>query len=615
MIYPAMTYIGSNHFSALYGQNDTIIDQKATGLQHLYVDNFEKDLIHTACSSVRVDDVLYYADRVKPKVGHPRRQKSLKSYTLNNSIMVDEFEYDDFTKKDFIGAHENYIRFKTIIKNKSTETKTYKLSAITITKPGNHVKCDLSNGLLSLKIEGKHIGVISKEYDTTHISLDAPSGFMYHGFEDVMYDLNKYENHSVEASDPIAVSLNNTVELKAGESYTFEWAILIGKSLKNIYEIAQRFEFISEYDDIKTYWKKYLRDITVPAIYEEEVKTKLVALKGALLDGLLPADLTGHYFANGEVCFYTRDALMGSRAFLYAGLYDDFESIINFFLQCDTKSSGEYYQRYRFDKQPDEGANNNVFTQIDFIGYFTRVVTDYYQLSGKLISSFEKIESVINILSHSEEKNGLYGPEGGVNEGVYGPAYITSTNMFIAGGLKGAINLARKCHENKLEKKWMDIYEKLFISIENIYSNEEYYPYGYVTYHNQIIKRYDTPQLLSASLGYTITNQFKQSFITLSKNATYFGFGFGYSEQEYHDGPWVFNTAAAAQVAYLIDDIKSYENIMGWLVNHQNGFGLNPEAVDAKNEEIPFINPLMWANSEFICAAHANTIKMLRKKI
>ena len=75
MIYPAMTYIGSDHFSALYGQNDTIIDQKATGLQHLYVGNYEKDLIHTACSSVRLDNVLYYADRIKPKIGHPKRHK------------------------------------------------------------------------------------------------------------------------------------------------------------------------------------------------------------------------------------------------------------------------------------------------------------------------------------------------------------------------------------------------------------------------------------------------------------------------------------------------------------------------------------------------------------
>ena len=614
MIYPAMTYIGSNRFSALYGQNDTIIDQKATGLQHLYVDNYEKDLIHTACSSVRVDDVLYYADRIKSKIGHPKRHKALKSYPLNNSIMVDEFVYENFTKTDYVGAHESYIRFKTVINNTSKMTKVFKCSAIIISKPGNKVKCDLNKGLLNIEIEGKNIGVISKDYDRSHISLDAPSGFMYHGFEDILYDLNEYDNHTIEATNSMALSLYKNKELKAGEAYTFEWVILIGENQEKISSLAQNFEYIPDYTDIKLYWENYLKDISMPAVYQNDVKTKLVALKGALLDGLLPADLTGHYFANGEVSFYSRDALMGSRAFLYAGLYQDFESIIHFFLECEVKDNGEYYQRYRFDKLADEGANNNVFTQIDFIGYFTRVISDYYYLTGKLICSFKKINSIVNILSGIEEKNGLYGPEGGVNEGVYGPAFITSTNMFIVGGIRGAINLTKEFNENKLEKKLTNIYENLFLSIEKIYSEEDYYPYGYVTYHNQIVRRYDTPQLLAASLGYPITDQYKQSFKMLLKNATYFEFGFGYSEQEYHDGPWSFNTAAAANVAYLINDIENYKNIMNWLVNHQNGFGLNPEAVDAKNEEIPFINPLMWANSEFVCAAYSNVINKLRKK-
>jgi GH15 family glucan-1,4-alpha-glucosidase len=51
---------------------------------------------------------------------------------------------------------------------------------------------------------------------------------------------------------------------------------------------------------------------------------------------------------------------------------------------------------------------------------------------------------------------------------------------------------------------------------------------------------------------------------------------------------------------------------MKWMTEHQNGFGMNPEAIDAKNESIPFINPLMWANSEYVCAAYANKIKELR---
>ena len=612
MIYPAMTYIGSNKFSALYGQNDTIIDQKATGLQHLYVDNYEKDLIYTACTTVKVDDVIYYADRVKPKIGHPLRHKSTKSYVENYAIMVDEFIYDSFSKIDKVAAHENYIRFQSTIKNLTNENKEFQLSSLMITKPENKSKVTYKDNTFYYEIEGKFLAIKTNKSNKKHLSLDAPSGFMYRGVEDLLFNKNTDINE-LESSLPIASSLSNTITLKPQENYTFEWIIYIGKSIIELERNLTNFMFEHEMNDIKNYWNNYLKNVKTPVIYEYETKTKLIALKGALLDGLLPADLTGHYFANGEVCFYSRDALMGSRAFLYAGLYEDFKSIVNFLLSCRRKPNGEYYQRYRFDKIEDEGANNNVFTQIDFIGYFTRVVTDYYHLTGELLTSFKTIDELINILSHVETKNGLYGPEGGVNEGVYGPAFITSTNMFIAGGIKGVIELARLNKKTEYLKSWSLTYNKLFNAIENV-SEQGYYPYGYVTYHDDKILRYDTPQLLSGSLGYPITNYFKESFYTLLNKATYFDYGFGYSEQEYHDGPWVFNTSAAAQVSYLLDDQKTYKNIMYWLTNHQNGFLMNPEAIDAKNEEIPFINPLMWANSEYVCAAYINIIKELRRK-
>ena len=409
MIYPALTYIGSNHFSALYGQNDTIADQKATGLQHLYIDNYEHDLIHTACSTVLVDEKIYYADRIKSKVGHPLRHKSTKSYVLNHSIMVDEFDYDDFKKVDYVAAHEKYIRFKTVITNKTNLVKTFQISSLLITKPGSKAKCNLADNLLSFDIDGKNIGIIAKHSDKTKISLDAPSGFMYRGIDDLLFDNNDCSDCFIESDLPISSSLSTKKILKPGESFTYEWVILIGVTKYDVLKESKKFIFIDDYKDIIEYWDNYLLDINESVMFQEVTKTKLVALKGALLDGLLPADLTGHYFANGEVSFYSRDALMGSRAFLYAGLYDDFKSIINFFLQCETKDTGEYYQRYRFDKIADEGANNDVFTQIDFIGYFTRVVSDYYLLTKEMICSFTILDRMINILFQTNQKNGLFG--------------------------------------------------------------------------------------------------------------------------------------------------------------------------------------------------------------
>ena len=76
MKYPGLTYLGSGLFASLYGQNETIVDQKAIGLQHLFIDNYQVDLIHTACSVVCSNQKAYFADRVKPLIGHPARIKS-----------------------------------------------------------------------------------------------------------------------------------------------------------------------------------------------------------------------------------------------------------------------------------------------------------------------------------------------------------------------------------------------------------------------------------------------------------------------------------------------------------------------------------------------------------
>jgi len=611
-MYNGLTYIGSNKFSALYGLNDTIVDQKATGLQHLYVDDYQIDLIHTACSVVSVNDQAHFADRIKNKIGHAIKHQSHNSCVENHSVLVDLFIYDEFEKEDRVGVCEDYIRFQTIIKNTSKETKRFKLSSLVITQNGLNGNCSVNQNQLIFNIEDKILGVIANNTQKIYTSLDAPSGFMYHGIEDILYDKNLYLDEFYTTL-PISASLNDYIDLKPGDSYTYDWAIVIGNHKDDLFKKLAAFEFKDYFNDVKSYWNSYLNQIHQVENYQSEVKTALVALKGALLNGFLPADLTGHYFANGKACFYVRDALMGSRAFLYAGLNDDFESIIRFLLTCEVKENGEFYQRYNSDKKADEGANNNVFSQIDSIGYFARVIHDYYQLTGNLACSYEQLRIVVNVLDDIETKYGLYGPEGGVNEGVYGPAYIISTNMFIAGGLKAAIEIAKVFGHEDDVSKWQAIYDALVKAIEGAFIDDTFYPYGYVSYHDEVIKKYDTPQLLAASLGYPLSNQYKKNFYTLLSVGTYFGYGFGYSEQEYHDGPWLFNTAGAAEVAYLIGDVENYKHIMEWMIKHQNDYGLCPEAIDARFEHQSFINPLMWANAEFVFAAYGQIIKKLRR--
>lgn len=613
MRYPGLTYIGSGQFAALYGQNETIVDQKAIGLQHLFIDDYQIDLIHTACSVVTLKQKAYFADRVKPMIGHPDRVKSIESSVENHCLMKDVFSYDTFTKTDRVGAHQNHIFFETHITNQSHEPLDFELSALVITQ--NQLKTTIhnENGIVHVQSSGKCYAIMAQDVDRVAASLDAPSGFMYHGIEDLLFKKNDLKT-SMSSTTPIAVSLSKSVRLHPNESSSYRWSIVVGKSHENVLNHLSEVNFNTGLSNITDYWKTWLSQAKSALTYPDETKTMLVSLKAANLNGLLPADLTGHYFANGKVTFYVRDALMGSRAFLYAGFTKEFEQIITFLLACPVKENGEFYQRYTAEKQPDEGANNNVFSQIDTIGYFTRVIADYWELSGKLLIDFKIFTQLISVLHTVQRKNKLFGPEGGVNEGVYGPAFIVSTNMFIVGGVLGAIRIAKHLGHLTQAKDWQDMVDETIQGIESAFLKEGYYAYGYVDYHDEILHKYDTPQFLSASLGYPITDHTKVNYTTLLKSASFFEHGIGYSEQEYHHGPWLFNTCAAAEVAYLLKEEAQYRKIMDWVIDHRNDYGLLPEAIDATNESRAFINPLMWANAEFITAAYIQVIKSLREK-
>ncbi|MBU1093226.1 MAG: hypothetical protein KKH01_02055 [Firmicutes bacterium] len=612
-MYRGLTYLGSSQFTTSYGLNECIIDQKAIGVQHLYINDFKEDLIHSACTVVTHQEKAYFGDRIKPRIGHAQRVTSSKTYIEDHSVTVDVFSYPKFIKIDRVGAGKNHLTFETEIKNTTKDYQQFQVSSLVISSHGNHACVTSYRQSLIYALVNKYFAVIQQNGFDMRVSLDAPSGFAYHGIEDILYNKNHFEGQ-INSHLPIAMSINQNVDLKPDEKKTIRWAILVATDETEIRRLVDDYSFEDQLESIKSYWKKWLYNAKKTPHYQEESHTMLVALRGALLNGFLPADLTGHYFANGKACFYVRDALMGARAFLYSGFYDEYKSIIHFLTGCQLKENGEFFQRYNANQMPDEGANNNVSSQIDAIGYFARIIADDYALTKQMIVPYSYYQSMINSLKHISKKNGLFGPEGGVNEGVYGPAYIISTNMFIVGGLYGASYLANELNHADDADTWKNIAENIQSNIEQTFLEEQYYPYGYVSYHNEVIKRYDTPQLLSLSLGYPMTEHYIKNYQTLLNISNYFNYGIGYSEQEYHNGPWIFNTAAAAEVAFLTNDMSNYHHLMLWMIAHRNHYGLLPEAIQATDENIPFINPLMWANAEFITAAYIKEIENLRRK-
>ena len=297
---------------------------------------------------------------------------------------------------------------------------------------------------------------------------------------------------------------------------------------------------------------------------------------------------------------------MSARSFLLSGHIREFEDIMNYMIERPIKENHEFYQRYDGTGTPSEGANNDVFHQLDSIGYFARNIWEYYKMTGKMIIDYERFKDYIEVLLNNNNKNGLLGPEGGINEGVFGPAYITSSNMIIYGGIKAAMNISEISNDKdfyiRLKKLSDDIYDGIQTTLIKTQGGDKWYCYGYVEYNEVLVKKYDTPQYFGVLYGYPNDEGMKGTNKMYLKYASFYGDGIGYSEQEYHHGPWIFNTAACAEYLAIIRDYEEYDKKINWLINHSNDYGLMPEAIDAADESKCYINPLTWATAEFVSA-------------
>ncbi|MBN2222703.1 MAG: hypothetical protein JW708_10890, partial [Vallitaleaceae bacterium] len=442
MRYPGLAYIGSGEIAGLYGLNETIHDQKSYGLQHLYLDNYEVDYIYSALSVVELKNTCYYADHSKPKSGHPQKAKSKTTYSKDGFCLIDEFEYHHFRKKDSVYcASDRLLIFNTTIENKTDQVLAMKVSSFVVTTK-IEFECSGKGDQILLEANGKKIRLLTQEKDVlVRVSKESPSGFMYKGIQNLMYEENQFVDESLRGNEGFVITQTVSIYLEPKQSYTFQWALSMEE---------KEVDFLKIESQGKSYWKQWLKKS--PYEIPDTVIANLIALKAISLKGFIPADLTGHYFAGDQVCFYVRDALHGARAFLYSGFYEESKEIILLTKDLVRKKNHEMFQRYNSKLIPDEGANNNVFSQIDVIGYLLRVVADYEKITGDLVMDVESLIKETEVLDDVSMKNGLYGPEGGVNEGVYGPAFITSTNIFIVGGLLGLLEILRaRKHPKRLK--------------------------------------------------------------------------------------------------------------------------------------------------------------------
>ncbi len=608
MTYPGLAIIGCDDLAGIYGVNEGITDAKGTGIQHLFHRGFGKDLVHSAVTLIKDGDNIYYGNRSENKGRHPVHLRPVSSEAKRGYIFTDSFECGGFSKSEsaFSWGRAN-IGFDVEIKNNSNEKRELEIYAYVILRPqakrhikrnGDYVVASGSDSNIRVQFPGAELCSMLQE---------GPTGFIYRLTNSVLRDQMADEPLNAGADMLCGILLGKKVILPANGKINSSWSMGFSDDSSSLENNIITPSQLTNNEIATRYWESYLSlGSNVKGKFKKLDRVNQVAIKSAIIAGFVPADLTGHYYANGLPCYYARDALMVARAFMSSGHLTEARQIIKYLQNREQKPSGEFYQRYDGNGNPSEGANNNVSRQLDSIGYFLRIVHDFERLSGERLVTNAEVANLAKVIIQAEKKNGLVGPEGGVNEGVFGPAFIVSSNMFIYGGLSAAIELIGE-HPiiNKIRQTLADI----LAGIESTFVEGEGYKYGYVTYHDDLIYKYDTPQYFGLLYGFPDTKNMRTTHQHLLRNASFFEHGIGYSEQEYHHGPWSFNTAACAQYAFKIGDLDTYKNKLLWLKNHCNAYGLMPEAFSADNSGQCYINPLVWACAEIVSALHLEDMR------
>lgn len=606
--YTGIGLIGNEDIAAIYAVNNGIVDINGTGIYHLFYKDYSHDLLQSAVTMIKAGDGIFYGNKIWHEYTHPHHIRPRKTYTEEHYRYCDEFDLEEIglKRKDTAYAYgKNRLVFETEIENIGKETREiscYGYAAVRNTR--EIVVEELPGGGTAIHTGNVYMGMDTPVSEEVYITEDSPTDFAYQTFLDV---LEGRQDRSPRVTDcRLGYVQGGRMSVAPGEKKKVVWALVFADSAQELEEELRISAGEDKREAADRYWNAWFREGKVPAAGEEFADlalTNLAAIKAVCVRGYIPADLTGHYFCDKMPCYYARDSIMIARAFLAAGHTRECREILGYLTGRKRKENGEFFQRYDGHGEPNEGANNNVFHQIDSIGYFLRILYEYMEQTGDLLADETLLRELTDVIDQAESKYGMVGPEGGVNEGVFGGAFITSSNMFIYGGIRAAGKIFTKLGNEEYEQKCKEICSRLYAGIQTTF-NEKLgrYDYGYVQYHDHTVRKYDTPQYFGPLYGYPDDENMKATHRYFLKYASFFEDGIGYSEQEYHHGPWLFNTLACAEYCKRSRDMEEYRKKMGWAARHSNAYGIFPEAVDADDETVCMINPLSWACAEFTAA-------------
>ncbi|MBK1811748.1 hypothetical protein JHL18_14080 [Clostridium sp. YIM B02505] len=625
-MYKGITNFGLGRFCAVFSATEELSDGFCRGIQHFFSKNYNNDLIRMAttvnCFNRDGKRTIEYANI------------SYDGDCAPSLIKVDkegsEYIYDVYTKYEASYEIErttsayptvDAIVLEEILENNSLDDISFEQYAYVFFNHASgqvDVRYNEINNCVIWTNKATYqklvIALHEVKPDTLYLSKEAKATAV-NTIQKILKGSTSDRYH-LSGEDGLSMALGQMIHLTSKEKKIFKWYVIPCENDQEGIEVLEQLRKSDSRSIAEQLHQEFFNKGNVKDFTDEFVETaylrNLLSIKAVTMDGFVPADIVGHYYSGlGTPTMYIRDSLMVARAFLYGGYFDECKSIINYIKKRPRKDRGEFYQRYDANGNPAEGLNNDVNHQLDSLGYYLSMIYQYYMKTDEVLTNLEDIEDIVNCIEVNQTYMGLIGPEGGVNEGVYGQAYIVSTNMFISGGLYHISKFLNLAVQKGIYKNTDDV-NQLIDNIERIVKEIEkgidfmwntekgYYNYGYSATSESIIERYDTPQYFSVLFGYPNTEKLVENNEYLINKAMFFEDGIGYSQQSYHHGPWIFNTAACAQYNLLIGKHKQYLNKLNWILKHLNNYYLAPEAIHAEDEDVCFNNPLTWACAEVV---------------
>ena len=607
--YPALAIVGGGGLAGLYGVDAT--PSPGTGLQHLFAGDYRADLVHTATTLLRLPDGrVEYGNRTCDFRRHPVHLRPMAVSNAGGYACGAAFDitgYPGLRRREVVRAvGDGHLCFTLTLENAGPVPVSLQAYAMVIFRPAAIRATRLPNCLQWERQEpDRRLAVaVHGGAPLGRLVEESPTEFCWRTERAAGAEVDLAE--AVAGRLRLGALLGRSVTVPKGGSAEFTWHLLADPSQPALAR-AVAMDGAAADAAAGRYWEDWFAaGAALPALEPRLLhwyRTNLAALRAALMDGFVPADMSGQYFAGGSPSYYARDALMVARALLLSGHAPEAAAVARYLAARTARASGEFYQRYDAAGVPAEGQNNGVPHQLDSQGYFARLALTYRQRTGEELVPFAYVARCLDALGECVGPQGLVGPEGGVNEGVWGPAYIVSTNLCAVGGLLAGAELAAAAGDAAHAGAWRALAAGIRQGAEAAWDAANgRYSYGFVAYSGEPVRRYDTPQFFGPLYGCPLDARLRRGLRSLRRQAAFLSDGIGYGEQEYHHGPWIFNTAACAEYHALIGDWRQYGRKLRWLLGHSNGYGQMPEAVDADNPRQAFVDPLVWGCAEAVSA-------------